>query len=129
MTVVLVEPQIIALLKRVFPTWRVQLAPDQVSGAGSPLVTVQATNLPVEGTLGRASIIDVEVFHTRRDTAMKIAQQALDTLENAAVEGTLSGVAHMMVLTLPSLVRNPTDAHAMKVAAFSVKTVGHYRTH
>lgn len=123
---VIVEHELMGVVRKYFPSYEVRFAPDKVEGGAVRLITIRGTHTPIDGVRGRKSIVDIEVFDASAEGALSTADSVVACLEQAHMRGELPFISTLRMVTLPSLVASPTPALSMSVAAFSFMVVGHY---
>mgnify|MGYP000463587050 CR=1 FL=1 len=123
---VIVEHELMGVVRKYFPSYEVRFAPDKVEGGAVRLIAIRGTHTPIDGVRGRKSIVDIEVFDASAEGALSTADSVVACLEQAHMRGELPFISTLRMVTLPSLVESPTSALSMSVAAFSFMVVGHY---
>lgn len=91
------------------------------------IVTVNATGLPLgsEGRIGKW-VVNVMAFSPVRSSALWLGFRAFEAIRAAVYAGKIDKATSFEVVTLPSLVENPTSSQAHKAVGFSVAVIGHY---
>lgn len=121
----ILEPDIIGRLKEAFPDVSFMLAPDEYTLSNDRFCGVHCTMLPIQNNLGYQATLDLDMFDTDRTRLLTVCYEIIDYLYRAHREGLLPKIGFLKVLTLPTLVRNPTSAQSPKCATFSFDLAGH----